>query len=236
MSLYISLVLQCYNEEKNIAFLCSEFLNLPFENERAELILVNNGSTDNTKKEIEKAVNKNDSSIIIRLVNLETNVGYGGGIYEGLKTAKGNFIGWAHADLQTPLIDFLKLYRLINKKKNILGKGYRTNNRGFDGIVSRIHEKLASVILGVKMREINAQPKIFNRELLSLFNNIPFKWTTLDTYILYTCLKNKIEIQTIDVVFNTRKYGESKWKNNLFTFITHIVFNVLYLFKLRFLN
>ena len=68
------------------------------------------------------------------------------------------------------------------------------------------------------MREINAQPKIFNRELLSLFNNIPFKWTTLDTYILYTCLKNKIEIQTIDVVFNTRKYGESKWKNNLFTF------------------
>ena len=139
-------------------------------------------------------------------------------------------------DLQTPLIDFLKLYRLINKKKNILGKGYRTNNRGFDGIVSRIHEKLASVILGVKMREINAQPKIFNRELLSLFNNIPFKWTTLDTYILYTCLKNKIEIQTIDVVFNTRKYGESKWKNNLFTFITHIVFNVLYLFKLRFLN
>ena len=86
------------------------------------------------------------------------------------------------------------------------------------------------------MREINAQPKIFNRELLSLFNNIPFKWTTLDTYILYTCLKNKIEIQTIDVVFNTRKYGESKWKNNLFTFITYIVFNVLYLFKLRFLN
>ena len=36
--------------KKNIAFLCSEFLNLPFENERAELILVNNGSTDNTKE------------------------------------------------------------------------------------------------------------------------------------------------------------------------------------------
>ena len=32
-----------------------------------------------------------------------------------LKTAKGNFIGWAHADLQTPLIDF-KVVPLINKE------------------------------------------------------------------------------------------------------------------------
>ena len=58
MSLNISLVLPCYNEEKNIAFLCSEFLNLPFENERAELILVNNGSTDNTKKKLKKPLIK----------------------------------------------------------------------------------------------------------------------------------------------------------------------------------
>ena len=51
MSVNISLVLPCYNEEKNIAFICSEFLDLPLQNYNAELILVNNGSDDDTKKE-----------------------------------------------------------------------------------------------------------------------------------------------------------------------------------------
>ena len=151
-----------------------------------------------------------------------------------MKVAKGEYIGWSHADLQTPIIDFLKLYLLIKDKKNILGKGVRTNNRGFDGIISRFHEKLASVILGYQMIEVNAQPKIFNKDLLKLFSNIPYKWTTIDTYVMYICLKNKIQIETIEVVFNTRKYGHSKWKNNFTNFISHILFNFLYLFKLRF--
>ena len=235
MSINISLVLPCYNEEKNITLICDEFLELPLQKYNAELILVNNGSSDETKSEIIKAINSNNSkNISIKLVNIENNVGYGGGIAEGLKTAKGDYIGWAHADLQTPLIDFFKLYLLIKDKKNILGKGFRVNNRGFDGMISMLHEKLSSLILGYPMKEINAQPKIFNRELLQLFSHIPYKWTTIDTYIMYICLKNRIEIETIEVVFNTRKYGHSKWKNNFLNFVSHILFNFLYLFKLRF--
>jgi len=235
MSVNISLVLPCYNEEKNIVLICDEFLNLPLQKYNAELILVNNGSDDDTKSIAKKVIeNNNSKNISIKLVNLENNAGYGGGIAEGLKIAKGDYIGWAHADLQTPMIDFLKLYLRIKDKNNILGKGFRTNNRGFDGVISMLHEKLASFILGYQMNEVNAQPKIFNRELLQLFSNIPYKWTTIDTYVMYICLKNKIQIETIEVVFNTRKYGHSKWKNNFTNFISHILFNFLYLFKLRF--
>ena len=231
----LSLILPCYNEEKNISILCEEFLHLPFQDTKAELILVNNGSEDQTFNEIKEAIkNNNSKNVTIKLVNLEKNIGYGGGITEGLKNASGDYIGWAHADLQTPLSDFLKLFNLIKNKKNILGKGFRINNRGFDGIISRLHESLASMILGVKMEEVNAQPKIFNKEIMKYFNNMPYKWTTLDTYVMYICLKNKIEVKTIDVIFNTRKYGQSKWKNNFVNFFSHIIFNVLYLFKLRF--
>ena len=48
MSFNFSLVLPCYNEEKNIAFICDEFLNLPLKNYKAELVLVDNGSYDDT--------------------------------------------------------------------------------------------------------------------------------------------------------------------------------------------
>ena len=235
MTFNISLVLPCYNEEESIPVLCNEFLDLPLEKYNAELILVNNGSNDNTRTISEKIINENKlKNISIKLINLKKNIGYGGAIAEGLKIAKGDYIGWAHADLQTPLVDFLKLYLRIKDKKNILGKGFRINNRGFDGIVSWLHEKLASLILGYQMQEINAQPKIFNRELLHLFTEIPYKWTAIDTYIVYICLYNKVEIETIDVVFNTRKYGHSKWKNNFLTFVNHIFFSTMYLFKLRF--
>ena len=47
MSINLSLVLPCYNEEKNIPFLCEEFLKLPFENYKAELILEEETSDSN---------------------------------------------------------------------------------------------------------------------------------------------------------------------------------------------
>jgi len=235
MSINFSLVLPCYNEEKNIIFLCKEFLKLPIKNYKAELILVNNGSTDNTKSQILNMIKYNNKkSIVIKLVDLKKNKGYGGGIYEGLKHASGKYIGWSHADLQTPLSDYYKIYKLIKNQKNIFGKGFRVNNRKFDGIISYLHEKLATLILGVKMEEINAQPKIFNREQMRYFTKIPFNYTTIDTYVMYNCIKRKVRIKTINVVFKERKYGKSKWKNNLINFFIHIIFNILYLFKLKF--
>ena len=232
-----SLVLPCFNEEKNIKPLYDEFVQIPLENFKCELIYVDNGSVDNTAQEIDKLISLNrekNNNIKIKKVTLNNNQGYGGGIEEGLKLATGKYIGWAHADLQTPLEDFFKLFKIIKNKSNIFGKGFRVNNRGYDGIVSRFHEKLASIILGYKMEEINAQPKIFSRDVLKYFSAIPKNWTVLDTYSFYVCLVNNIEITSIDVVFKTRIHGQSKWKNNLITFLKHIFFNIVYLFKLRF--
>ena len=164
---------------------------------------------------------------------LKTNKGYGGGISAGLNSAEGDYIGWAHADLQTPLVDFYKLYNQVKGEKRIFGKGNRINNRGYDGMISRFHEVFASLILGKKMREINAQPKIFHKSVLKYFTNMPKKWTTLDTYANYICLLNNIEIVKIDIIFKNRLYGESKWKNNFSVFVKTIFFNLLYLIKLR---
>ena len=86
------------------------------------------------------------------------------------------------------------------------------------------------------MTEINAQPKIIEREKLVLFKNPPKKWTTLDTYFYYISLKNNLEIIKINVNFKSRIHGQSKWKSNLFTFIKHIFFNFLYLIRLKFEN
>ena len=46
----------------------------------SELILVNNGSNDNTKNIIQKHANENQK---IKLVDIEKNIGFGNGIWEG---------------------------------------------------------------------------------------------------------------------------------------------------------
>jgi len=235
MTINFSLVLPCYNEEENISLLYKEFSEIPLDQYRAELILVNNGSKDGTQKEIEKIIDNNKKdSINVVLLNLKKNLGYGGGISEGLKIANGDYIGWSHADLQTPLIDFFKLFKLIKNKEKVFGKGIRVNNRGYFGLISKMHEILASIILGYNLKEINAQPKIFSKNVLKYFNNMPKKWTTLDTYAVYISLENNIDIVEMDVIFRNRVHGESKWQNNFSNFIKHIFFNIMYLVRLRF--
>ena len=55
-------------------------------------------------------------------------MGYGYGIVSGLKNAKGDFIGYTHADLQTDPADIIRAYKLIkenNFDKYIYIKGDR---------------------------------------------------------------------------------------------------------------
>jgi glycosyltransferase involved in cell wall biosynthesis len=198
-----------------------------------EFIFVNNGSKDKTRKEIKKLIKKN-KNFQIKTINLKKNQGYGGGIMAGLKVAMGKYIGWTHADLQTPIEDIFKIYEKCKSINHVFGKGSRTNNRGFDGIISRLHEKLASLILGYKMKEINAQPKIINKMDLKFFDKAPKEWTCIDTYFYYVSLKKKFKIVETNVIFKNRIYGYSKWKNNYSSFFKHIINNFLYLIILKF--
>ncbi len=238
MHINFSIILPCFNESENIFELYNEILDLDVRDYFFEIIFVNNGSFDNTGKKIDEIIEKSskikDIRFILRKINLPTNLGYGGGIIEGLRKAKGDFIGWTHADLQTPLDDFCKLFFMIKGKEKIFAKGRRVNNRGFDSFITRMHEFCAQIILGEKLEEINAQPKIINKKDLIFFKNPPKNWTTLDTYFYYISTKNNFEIIELDVVFKSRLYGQSKWKNNFGVFLKHLYNNFFYLIKLKF--
>ena len=233
----LSIIVPCYNEEKNIAEIYKEVIDLNLDDINIEVILVNNGSVDNTETEIKKIINvhqkKNIENLNIKLLSLDENQNYDGGIYKGLQIANGKFLAWTHGDLQTPIVDVILLYKKVKNKNKVFGKGYRTNNRGYDSIVSRLHEKLCSIILGFDMIEINAQPKIFEKRHLDIFQNPPKKYARLDTYFYYISLKENFEIVNINVVFRSRVHGKSNWKSNFFDFTKHIISNTLYLIKLR---
>ena len=134
----ISCVISCYNEEKNIAILLDQIKSNNLE-KNFEFIIVNNGSTDNSWKII---CEKKNNFPEIKFINLDKDLGWGNGITEGLKHTLCEFVGWTHGDLQTPIKDVIKIFKNVNGEKNIFGKGYRVNIRGFDGIIISLNSSM----------------------------------------------------------------------------------------------
>ena len=120
----LSIVLPCYNEEKNIPLILSKFSEI-IRDDSIELILVNNGSTDDSGILLDKLLPKYSFA---RSVEVDVNQGYGNGITQGLKRSKGEFICYTHADLQTNPSDVLKALEIIENQdnpKNCFIKGNR---------------------------------------------------------------------------------------------------------------
>jgi glycosyltransferase involved in cell wall biosynthesis len=82
-----SLIIPCYNESKNLPKLLENCKNILKNN--IELILVNNGSFDNSNTVLKKLKKKNTK---IHIVSIKKNVGYGHGILAGLNKVIINLI------------------------------------------------------------------------------------------------------------------------------------------------
>lgn len=82
----LSIVIPCYNEEKNIPLLFGR-ISTAVTRKDVEFILVDNGSTDRSAQIFQANLKIHPE---IRVVRVEQNQGYGFGILAGLAAAKGN--------------------------------------------------------------------------------------------------------------------------------------------------
>ena len=109
----LSLIVPAYNEAANLRKLIDKLNTLSAPN--IEIIIVDNGSNDNTEEVFYKILSKNDN---IKLIRKPENTGYGAGILFGLAVAKGNVLSWTHADLQTNPVDVLKAYEIYQNAQS----------------------------------------------------------------------------------------------------------------------
>ena len=91
---------------------------------------------------------------------------------------------------------------------------------------------LASFIFNKKFNEINAQPKIFSRELLKDFNNAP-KDFSLDLYLLYLSKVSSYKIIEHPVIYKKRIAGVSKGGDSFFGKIKLTFRTLRYIVNLR---
>lgn len=226
----LSVIVPCYNEWANIRPMLDRFAEVS-TGVVFELILVDNGSHDGTAEMREELL---EIFPFLRWHRIEKNIGYGNGIYRGLLLARGKYVAYTHADLQTDPADVFVAFRAIEPDANnsFLIKGLRQNRNFASTLFSSGLDALASVILRQKFSEINAQPNLFQSGFVNMLDNPPHHWG-FDLYVYNMALKHQLLIKRIPVVFPDRKWGVSKWKTGIFSRLHLSVRMLQYCWQLR---
>jgi len=224
-----SLIIPCYNEAKNIPLLLERCRDI-VDRKNIEVILVDNGSTDNTITVLKKMLPDFPGC---RSVQVEKNNGYGFGILKGLEAAKGDVLGWTHADMQTDPQDALKGFEFfMRSQSDFFVKGKRYGRPLGDVLFTRGMSFFETILLGKRVCDINAQPTIFSRNFYETWDKAPYDFS-LDLYVYYLACKEGLEIHRFPVFFGKRSHGVSHWNINWVAKWKFIYRTVNFSFQLR---
>jgi glycosyltransferase involved in cell wall biosynthesis len=205
-----SLIIPCYNEASNLPLLLARCKELAARHD-VEIILVDNGSTDST---IEVLNNLLPQYPGCRSIRIENNQGYGFGIVSGLKVAKGEILGWTHADMQTDPQDSLYGLDLFEQHgDNIFVKGRRYGRPFMDVVFTVGMSLFETLLLARPMWDINAQPTMFSRSFFESWIVSPDDFS-LDLYVYYQAQQSGLKVYRFPVRFGKRVHGVSHWNVN----------------------
>tara|TARA_B100001059_G_scaffold48777_1_gene41780 strand:- start:2639 stop:3346 length:708 start_codon:yes stop_codon:yes gene_type:complete len=168
-SFKLSIIVPAYNEGKTILTVLQKLNNLKKFYQNIQIIVINDGSKDNSLEILES-----NKSLFDILINNPTNRGKGNAVKKGLEVADGDYITFQDADLEYDPEDFKKFINLINMINPDLIIGSRFNYADY----SRSHYILN---------------KIGNKFMTFLFNII-YDTTFTDIYSCYACFKKNLLI------------------------------------------
>jgi len=110
----VSFVIPCKNEEKSIHETIEKCFEADYPKEKLEVIVINDGSTDNTIGVLSKLKKKFEK---LTIVNWKTNKGKRHGMYEGFKKAKGEIVVQLDSDSYIDPNTFINLIKPFQNQK-----------------------------------------------------------------------------------------------------------------------
>ena len=204
----ISIIIPFLNEEENIVSLVTTLSNY-FEIETrfgVEVIFVNDGSTDNSKKLLIEQNHKNYSS---KIISFSKNFGSHAALRAGILNASGNYITFMYADLQDPIQLISQLYDKIEERdKEIIWATRNTTNNGFfESSFSKIYSSLMKKYVSSSYPEKGFDIVMFSNKVAKVINENIEANSSIFLQILTLGFKQ-------DFIFydkQPREKGVSKW-------------------------
>lgn len=201
----LSVFLPAYNEEGNIKKTVEQAVsvldNLKLE---YEVIVVDDGSKDNTSKIAQELADKNSR---IRIIKHEKNLGYGSALKTGFRAARYPWVAFADSDGQ---FDFSEISLLIDKADNAdLVLGYRiTRADSFSRKVFTFGwSMLARILLGLDVKDYSCGFKLIKKEVFEKVQPLEGEEKVTQIEFLVKAKRLGFKIAEVGLHHYPRKFG-----------------------------
>ncbi len=166
MESLISVVIPVFNEQENLEELVQRCLNTCRKMKRPfEILLVDDGSKDNSPQKIINFADENNGQVIGVLLN--RNYGQHAAVMAGFAQARGDIIVTLDADLQNPPEEIPLLVEKIDQGYDVVGtvRASRKDNI-FRRMASRIINKAAQKATGVVMHDYGCMLRAYRKSIV----------------------------------------------------------------------
>ncbi len=202
----LSIIIPAYNEAGSITDVISNIPNYLLE--QSEIIVIDDGSDDNTYETAKKF-----NAIVIKHI---LNRGYGAALLTGFKAALGDIIITIDADNQNRAEEIPNLLKPIfdDKADFVIGSRYLGEYHYKIPFTTRLGEKISYFLLGIRfgVKILNSQSgfRAFKRTILDDFTPLREEKMAFTIELLTKALKKKYRIIEIPKTENERQFGKSK--------------------------
>lgn len=206
----LSVFFPCFNEEKNINFFVEEALaTLPKIADKYEIIIVDDGSSDDTGKVADILAKKNNH---IRAIHHKKNMGYGEALKSGFANSKYDWIFFTDGDLQFKISQLSKFVHYSDKYEVIIG--YRKKRaEGFMRVVNaKLFKIYIDILFRLHVKDIDCAFKLFKADVIKKIE-LQSSGAFTSAELLYKLKKRHIAFKQIAVDHQERIYGNPTGNN-----------------------
>ena len=231
----VSIIIPAYNEAGAIGEVITQIDQVMVSSGHPyEIVVVDDGSEDNTYEVVEKASKTLGSVSCIRH---QENRGYGSALKMGIRRAKGEIIVITDADGTYPNGAIPELLREMGNNDMVVGA--RTGESVHIPLVRKpakwMLNKIANYLSETKIPDLNSGMRAFRKEdVLNYFNILP-KGFSFTTTITLAMVADGFSVRYIPIDYGKRM-GKSKVKpRNTFDFLMLILRTIMYFNPLKIL-
>jgi len=205
----LSVFFPAYNEEKNIEETVTKAKKiLPKIAKKWEIIIINDGSKDDTGRIITKLAKKDKR---IRAIQHKVNRGYGAAFKSGLYAAKCEWITFTDSDGQ---FDFSEISKFIEKQEKtsadmVIGYYKKRQVSQMKIITSKMWELVVFVLFGLKVRDIDCGFKFISKRIVDSVSKLESeRGAFISSEFLIKAKKKGFKIVEIPITHYPRVEGQ----------------------------